>query len=79
MDFNSALNTVLLFQSRVKVLLVSKDADEQQAAQLGFGYAGSLDEGIAMVSRTVPEATVNILPSGGLVLPLVAQEMKFTY
>ena len=79
MDFNSALNTVLLFQSRVKVLLVSKDADEQQAAQLGFGYAGSLDEGIAMVSRTVPEATVNILPSGGLVLPLVAEEMKFTY
>ena len=79
MDFNSALNTTLLFLSRVKVLLVSKDADEQQAAQLGFGYAGSLDEAIALASRNVPEATVNILPSGGLVLPLVAEEMKFTY
>jgi len=79
MDFNSALNTVLLFLSRVKVLLVSKDADEQQAAQLGFAYAGSLDDAIAAVSRSLPDATVNILPLGGLVLPLVAEEMKFTY
>ncbi len=79
MDFNSALNTTLLFQSRVKFILVSKDADERQATQLGFAYAGSLEEAIAHVSLSAPEATVNILPSGGLVLPLVAEEMKFTY
>jgi hypothetical protein len=79
MDFNAALNTALLFLSRVKVILTSKDADEEQAARLGFDYAGSLEQAIDQVSKDIPRATVNILPSGGLILPLVAEEMRFAY
>jgi len=79
MDFNAALNTALLFLSRVRILLVSKDVDEKQATRLGFGYAGSLEEAIAQVSKDIPRAAVNILPSGGLTLPLVAEEMRFTW
>lgn len=79
MDVNSAINTTLLYLSRVKVLLATKDADEAQAARLGFTYAAGLDEALARVARDVPRATVNILPAGGLVLPLVADDMKFEY
>ena len=79
MDVNSAINTTLLFLSRVKVLLVSKDADVEQAARLGFDYAPSIDDAIARVSRDVPQATVNVLPAGGLVFPLVSEAMKYEY
>jgi lactate racemase len=79
MDVNSAINTTLLFLSRVKVVLVSPDADAEQAARLGFDYAPSLEEAIARVSREVPRATVNVLPAGGLVFPLVSEAMKYEY
>jgi nickel-dependent lactate racemase len=79
MDFNAALNTTLLYLSRVKIFLVSKDADEQQASRLGFGYASSLEGAISKVSKDIPRATVNILPSGGLILPLVADDMIFEW
>jgi nickel-dependent lactate racemase len=78
-DFNSALNTTLLYLSRVKVILVSRVIDQKQAARLGFGYSRSLDEAITRVSKDIPKATVNILPAGGLVLPLVAKEMSFEW
>jgi lactate racemase len=79
MDVNSAINTTLLFLSRVSVILVSKDADVEQAGQLGFDYAPSIDEAVARVARELPVATVNVLPAGGLVLPLLAESMKYQY
>lgn len=75
MDFNGALNMTLLNLSRVKVILVSRDADAKQAARLGFSYVDGLEKAISMVSRDIPNATVNILPAGGLVIPLVEQKM----
>lgn len=79
MDVNSAINTTLLYLSRVRVVLVSKDADAQQAARLGFDHAGSLEEAVARVSSDSPSAAVNIIPAGGLVLPLPAEDMRFEY
>jgi nickel-dependent lactate racemase len=79
MDFNAALDITLLYLSRVNVVLVSKDADEEQAARLGFGFSDSLDDAIAKVSKDIPDATVNILPSGGLVIPLVNEGMIFKW
>jgi hypothetical protein len=79
MDFNCAMDLTLLYLSRVKVILVSKDADEEQAARLGFGFAHSLDQAIAKVLKDLPEATVNILPSGGLIIPVVSEAMIFEW
>jgi nickel-dependent lactate racemase len=79
MDFNCALDITLLYLSRVNVILVSKDADEQQAARLGFGFARSLDQAITKVSKDVPGATVNILPSGGLIIPVVTEAMMYEW
>lgn len=55
------------------------ERDTQQAAQLGFGYAASPKEAIERVSKDLPNATVNVLPAGGLVFPLLAEAMKFEY
>jgi nickel-dependent lactate racemase len=79
MDFNCALDLTLLYLSRVNVILVSKDADEAQAMRLGFSFAPSLDQAIAKVSRDLHQATVNILPSGGLIIPVVSEAMNFEW
>jgi lactate racemase len=75
MDFNSALNCTMLYVSRNRMLLVSDDADEAQAARLGFEYASSLQEAIDRTAKEVPTAIVNILPSAGYVLPVVPDSM----
>jgi lactate racemase len=79
MDFNAALNTTLLYLSRVKILLVSKVVDEHQAARLGFGYASSVQKAIEKVAEDIPKAAANILPSGGMVLPLLPESMRFEW
>jgi nickel-dependent lactate racemase len=75
MDFNSALNCTLLYLSRTRMILVSEDCDEAQAARLGFEYARSVQDAIDKVVKGLPRATVNILPMGGVVMPIVPESM----
>ena len=77
MDFNGALDITLLYLSRVRVVMVSKDIDKNQAGRLGFGHANSLKEAIQKVSKAVPRGDVNILPAGGLIIPVMKEEMRF--
>jgi len=53
--------------------MVSRDLDERSITRLGFRYAGSLEETIERESKVRPQATVNIFPIGGLVLPLTKE------
>jgi nickel-dependent lactate racemase len=76
MDFNSALNMTLLYVSRNRMILVSEDSDEIQSARLGFEYANSVQGAIDKIANDIPRATVNILPLGGIVLPLVPESMR---
>lgn len=66
MDFNCALNMALVHMSRIRAILVSKEVSPDEAARLGFIHAQSIPEAVKMIERTNREATVNILPSGGL-------------
>jgi len=77
MDFNCALDMTLLLLSRVKAILVSQEVGQHEAARLGFGHAHSLEEAIQEVLRDVPSGDVNILPAGGLVIPVMKEEMRF--
>ena len=76
LDFNSALNMAMLYASRNRMLFVSDDADEAQAARLGFEYAPTVQEAINRVAADVPRATVNVMPCAGYVLPLVPESMQ---
>ena len=77
MDFNCALHHILLFLDRVKIILVSKDVREDEAAQLGFGHAGSLEEAIERVLKEAPNVDVNILPAAGLIIPLMKEGLRY--
>jgi len=46
------------------------DLDERSITRLCFRYADSVEEAIERESRARPQATVNIFPIGGLLLPL---------
>ena len=79
MDFNSALAMTLLYVSRTRMFLVSEDADKAQAARLGFEYATSVQDAIDRVAKAFPKATANILPSGGVVLPVIPESMRIEW
>lgn len=77
MDFNGGLNMTLLYMSRAKAILASRDADARQLARMGYIHASDLERAIEMVSRDIPKATVNILPAGGCVIPVVKENLTF--
>jgi nickel-dependent lactate racemase len=72
-DFNCAIFYALVCAARTSVTMVSRDLDERSITRLGFRYASSLEEAIERESRSRPQATVNIFPIGGLVLPLIKE------
>ena len=77
LDFNAAAFLNLLILGKVHVILVSKDATTEQASRLGLDYASTIEQAIEMVFSKVSDATVNILPSGGMIVPLVQEPMTF--
>jgi hypothetical protein len=58
------------------MVLVSEDSNEVQSARLRFEHANSVQDAIDKVAKNVPSATVNILPLGGIVLPLFPESMR---
>jgi nickel-dependent lactate racemase len=72
-DFNCAIFYALVCAARSSVTMVSRDLDERSITRLGFRYASSLEEAIEQEHRVKPQATVNIFPIGGLVLPLAKE------
>jgi nickel-dependent lactate racemase len=72
-DFNCAIFYALVCAARSSVTMVSRDLDERSVTRLGFRYAGSLEEAIEWESRMKLQATVNIFPMGGTVLPLTKE------
>ena len=57
------------------MILVS-NLNEEQVVRLGFRYADSLDNAIRELYRAVPQAKVNILPAGGVIVPM-KRDMSF--
>jgi len=72
-DFNCAIFYALVCAARSSVTMVSRDLDERSVTRLGFRYASCLEEAVEQESRARPQATVNIFPIGGAVLPLTKE------
>jgi nickel-dependent lactate racemase len=68
-DFNMGLSFAFLYMSRVNVTLVSKDIAEQDARQIGFNLAPTVEKAVEIEQRRNRSASVNILPFGGMMLP----------
>ena len=71
--FSPAFIYVPLCAARNSITMVSRNLNERSVTRLGFRYASSLEEAIERESRVRPQATVNIFPIGGLVLPLTRE------
>jgi lactate racemase len=71
-DFNCAIFFALVCASRTRITIVSEDLDAASVNRLGFEYAPSLQTAIDREQEKQPEATVNIFPLGGLLLPIMS-------
>jgi len=72
-DFNMAMSTVFL-RPHIRTILVSPTIPRDEARTMGLEYASSIEEGLRLLEKAYPEATVAIFPSGGLIVPIVAWE-----
>ncbi|MCF8094673.1 MAG: nickel-dependent lactate racemase [Desulfobacteraceae bacterium] len=72
-EFNMSMAQALLAQNDYKVILVSRDISKYTADRLGFFYAENLEQAIAMGQDTYPEARVHVVPSGGVILPVLSE------
>jgi nickel-dependent lactate racemase len=72
-DFNMAMSTVFL-RPHIRTILVSPTIPRDQARTMGLEYAPSIEEGLNVLEKAYPSATVAIFPSGGLIVPIVAWE-----
>jgi hypothetical protein len=46
----------------------------EQVQMMNFEYAATLEEAIQMAYKTMPQADVTILPSGGTIIPVVTRQ-----
>jgi nickel-dependent lactate racemase len=70
-DFNCAIFFALVCASRSRITIVSKDLDKTTVNRLGFNHATTLEAAIVTEQEKQPEATANIFPLGGLLLPIM--------
>lgn len=70
-DFNMALGMTLAAQHRFKIILVSQDIPKEKVGKMGFLSAENLPEAFDRVSGFFPEPEVHVIPSGGVILPVI--------
>jgi len=70
-DFNMALGLTLATQDRFKMILVSDDIPKQKAEKMGFIYANNLDKAFEIGLKVCQGNTLNIVPAGGVILPVI--------
>jgi hypothetical protein len=66
-----SLAQVLLAVNDYHVILVSKDIPKKNVEQLGFLHAPDLKDAITKSSDFFTSPTAHIIPSGGIILPVV--------
>jgi nickel-dependent lactate racemase len=72
-ELNMSMAQVMLAQNDHEVVLVTKDIAQNQVERLGFGYAEDIEAAIAICEKRYTNPTVNIVPSGGVILPIVSE------
>jgi len=68
-ELNVALAVALFYFSMYKICLVT-GTREESAQAMGFLQAQTVDEALEEISRSLPEATVHVVPAGGLAIPV---------
>jgi len=72
-EFNMSLAQVMLTLSDFKVIMVTRDIKEESVKRLGFLYADNIEDAILQSQNYVSNPTVHVVPSGGVILPVVGK------
>jgi nickel-dependent lactate racemase len=70
-DFNMALAMTLAVQHRFRTILVSEDISRDEGEKMGFSYARDLRDAFDLADAVCPGRDVHIIPSGGVILPIL--------
>lgn len=70
-ELNMSMAMAMLALNDFDVILITRDIPAEQVARLGFRYAPDMAAAIAMIAGEHNRPTVNIVPSGGIILPVV--------
>jgi nickel-dependent lactate racemase len=76
MDFNMALILIFFVSQKYRVVLVADKVLQQAAVRMGFDYAPDLPGAIEEMKRQKENLTVNILPAGGYIFPLLTEGFR---
>ena len=70
-ELNMSMAQTMLAQDQFRVILVCADIPREQISRLGFLPATTIEEAMAMVGEIHDSPSVNIVPSGGVILPII--------
>jgi len=70
-DFNMAAGMALIAQHTFKIILVSEDIPRDKVERMGFLYGTDAEEAFELGERLIPRPDVHIIPSGGIILPIL--------
>ncbi len=71
MDYNMAMTNVFI-RPEMRVILISQEVSQEEAAVMGMEQASSIKEGISRMHKSLPSARVAIFPAGGLIIPVMS-------
>jgi len=69
LEFILAMSCMIL-RRPIRTILVSPIISKEDTRIMGLEHASSIEEGLNILERDYPEATVAIFPSGGLIVPI---------
>jgi len=72
-DYNMAMSTVFM-RPKIRAILVSPIISRKEAETMGLEYSSSIEEGMRLLEKSYPKASVAIFPSGGLIVPIATWE-----
>jgi nickel-dependent lactate racemase len=73
-EFNMSMAQALLAQNDFTIILVSSDISRVTAERLGFAHAETIAAAISMARIHYPAAQVHVVPSGGVILPVLPDQ-----
>ncbi len=73
-DYNMAVGYTLAMQDRFDIILISKPELKVEVRKMGFIHADTMTDAIQYCQAGRHEASVHILPSGGILLPAASSD-----
>jgi len=75
-EMNMSMTQALLGQDSFKVILVTEEIPRDSVERLGFLHAEDMDQAFSMSAAINPKPEVHIVPSGGVILPMLQDELS---